>query len=167
MPKAIIASVAFLVLMPRIANAADLSTAAALDAATTSLASCEQSGYRVTVTVVDKAGLPIAIVKGDGAAPHTLDSSRGKAYTAMTLGALFGETTTSRIADKVRSNAAAAALEDVPGILLLGGGVSLQLGGEVVGGLGVGGAPGGLLDEACAIAGAETVGRAKRRNYLS
>jgi uncharacterized protein GlcG (DUF336 family) len=43
-------------------------------------------------------------------------------------------------------------------ILILGGGLPIEIGGEVVGGIGVGGAPGGHLDAACAQAGLDSIG---------
>ena len=52
-----------------------------------------------------------------------------------------------------QKNAGAANLKDIPGFLLLGGGVPVKVGNEVIGAVGVGGAPGGHLDEQCAVAG--------------
>jgi len=43
-------------------------------------------------------------------------------------------------------------------ILLLGGGFPIRIRGEIVGGIGVGGAPGARLDEGCARAGLQAVG---------
>jgi len=43
-------------------------------------------------------------------------------------------------------------------ILILGGGLPIEIGGEVVGGIGVGGAPGTHLDDACAQAGLASIG---------
>jgi uncharacterized protein GlcG (DUF336 family) len=45
----------------------------------------------------------------------------------------------------------------MPGFLLLGGGVPIKVGNEVIGAVGVGGAPGGHLDEQCAVAGIDKV----------
>ena len=53
------------------------------------------------------------------------------------------------------SFALAANLTDIPGFLLLGGGVPLKAGNEVIGAIGIGGAPGGHLDEQCALAAIE------------
>src|SRR4051812_25462639 len=50
-----------------------------------SLDACTKDGYRVTVSVVDRAGVLRAMVRADGAGPHTVDSSRKKAYTAVSL----------------------------------------------------------------------------------
>ena len=49
--------------------------ALAVEAAQAALAACTQQGHRVSVAVVDRAGLVRALICGDGAGPHTLDSS--------------------------------------------------------------------------------------------
>jgi uncharacterized protein GlcG (DUF336 family) len=55
------------------------------------------------------------------------------------------------------------ALRDMnPEILILGGGLPIEIGGEVVGGIGVGGAPGAHLDDACAQAGLDAIGAAPK-----
>ena len=43
-------------------------------------------------------------------------------------------------------------------ILILGGGLPIEIQGEIVGAIGVGGAPGAHLDEACALAGVQAIG---------
>jgi|SRR5215208_541703 len=115
---------------------------------------CAQDGYRVSVSVVDRAGVLTALVRGDGAGPHTVDSSRRKAYTAASLRAR-----TQELAELVSQTPELQALGDMnDSILLLGGGFPVNIGGEVVGGIGVGGAPGIALDEACARAGLKHIG---------
>ncbi len=122
-------------------------------AAAAALAACEQSGYRVSVAVVDKAGLLKVMLKADGAGPHTLDSSGKKAYTSLSLRHSTGE-----LVELVQKNPAAAGLKDMNDrILILGGGLPIEAAGEVIGGIGVGGAPGGDKDEACALAGIEAI----------
>jgi len=111
---------------------------------------CERSGYRVTATVVDQSGLIKAVAKGDGAPPHTLDSSRGKAYAAVSLGPNFNESTTSAIVARVSNGAAFGPLQHLPGVFLVPGGVVIKSGEDVIGAIGVGGAPGGDKDEVCA-----------------
>ena len=59
--------------------------------------------------------------------------------------------------EAAQKNPAAANLKDIPGFLLLGGGVPVRAGNEVIGAVGVGGAPGGHLDEQCAMAALEQV----------
>lgn len=56
-----------------------------------------------------------------------------------------------------QKNPAGANLVYLPGFLLLGGGVPIKAGNEVIGALGVGGAPGGHLDEQCANAALDKV----------
>lgn len=118
---------------------------------------CRGKGYHVTATVVNAEGLVVSILRDDGATPHTLDSSRQKAYTAVTLAPIVNLDKTSEIAARILSNPASSQLANVPNILLLGGGVAIRSNGKVIGAIGVGGAPGGNLDEACAAAGIETL----------
>ncbi len=127
-----------------------LPLAIAIEAATEAVAVCEKSGYRVTATVVDVSGLTKVVAKGDKAPPHTLDTSRGKAYAAVSLGPNFSETTTSAIVGRVSSSPAFGPLQHLPIVFLVAGGVVIKSGGDVIGAIGVGGAPGGDKDEVCA-----------------
>jgi uncharacterized protein GlcG (DUF336 family) len=122
----------------------------AMEAAMEAVAVCEKSGYRVTATVMDASGLVKAIAKGDLAPPHTLESSRGKSYAAVSLGPNFSEPTTSAIVARVSNGPAFGPLQHLPGVFLVPGGVLIKSGDDVVGAIGVGGAPGGDKDEVCA-----------------
>src|ERR1700744_159744 len=122
----------------------------AIEAATEAVAVCEKSGYRVTPTVTDASGVIKAVAKGDLAPPHTLDSSRGKSYAAVSLGPNFNETTTSAIVARVANGAAFGPLQHLPGVFLVPGGVLIKSGDDVVGAIGGGGVPGGDKDEGCA-----------------
>jgi uncharacterized protein GlcG (DUF336 family) len=62
-------------------------------------------------------------------------------------------TSTAEFAKRVATNPAAAGLKDVDGVITLGGGLPILSGAEVIGAIGVGGAPGGDKDEACSQAG--------------
>ncbi len=124
----------------------------AQEAANTAIQKCASNGYLVTATVVDSAGLVIAAIRGDGAAPHTLDASRRKAYTSASA-----KNTTSALLATSQSNPAAQNLGQIDGFLLLAGEVPISSGGAVVGAIGVGGAPGGPLDEECANAGIDKI----------
>lgn len=66
----------------------------ALDAASAALAQCEADGNRVSVAVVDRSGELKVLLKGDGAGPHTVNSSRGKAFTSASLGRATSELAT-------------------------------------------------------------------------
>jgi uncharacterized protein GlcG (DUF336 family) len=122
----------------------------AMEAAMEAVAVCEKSGYRVTATVMDASGVIKAIAKGDLAPPHTLDSSRGKSYAAVSLGPNFSEPTTSAIVARVANGPAFGPPQHLPGVFLVPGGVLIKSGDDVVGAIGVGGAPGGDKDEVCA-----------------
>ena len=58
--------------------------------------------------------------------------------------------------ENVQKNPAAATLVHIPGFLLVGG-VPIKVGNEVIGAVGVGGAPGGHLDEQCAMTALEKI----------
>lgn len=135
----------------------DLPMALAMEAAAEAVAACEKSNYRVTVTVLDRAGQTRVILKGDRATPHTLDSSRGKAYTVVTLGPIVKLDTSGEIATRIKENPAAAGLSAIPGLVFLTGGVAIKSGDELLAAIGVGGAPGGNLDEICAKAGIDKI----------
>jgi uncharacterized protein GlcG (DUF336 family) len=126
----------------------------ATKAATAALDKCTKDGYRVSVTVVDRAGILRTMMRADGAGVHTVDSSRKKAYTAASL-----RRPTSEFAELIVKNPGLQGLRDMnDNILILGGGLPIEIGGEVVGAIGVGGAPGGHLDDACAQAGLDAIG---------
>lgn len=118
--------------------------------ASAGVASCEEKGYAVAVTVVDRAGQVRAVQRADNAGVHTLEASRAKAYTSASA-----KNTTLAMMEGAQKNPAAANLVHIPGFLLLGGGVPVKVGNEVIGAIGIGGAPGGHLDEQCAMAALE------------
>lgn len=115
--------------------------------ASATVAACTAAGHNVTATVVDRVGGVRAVMRADNAGPHTLEASRLKAYTSASA-----KNTTLAMMEAAQKNPAAANLVNIPGYLLLGGGVPVKVGNEVIGAVGVGGAPGGHLDEQCAVA---------------
>lgn len=120
--------------------------------AAATIAACQANGHAVAVTVVDRAGGVRAVQRADNAGPHTLGASERKAFTSASA-----KNTTLAMMDTAQKNPAAANLVHIPGYLLLGGGVPVRVGNEVIGAIGVGGAPGGHLDEQCAVAAIERV----------
>ena len=116
--------------------------------ASASVAACAANGHAVAATVVDRAGTVRALQRADNAGPHTLGASQQKAFTSVSA-----KNATQAMMEGAQKNPAAANLVYIPGFLLLGGGVPVKVGNEVVGAVGVGGAPGGHLDEQCALAG--------------
>jgi uncharacterized protein GlcG (DUF336 family) len=108
---------------------------------------CTKDGYKVSVTIVDKAGNVAASLRGDGTNPHTMEFGRLKAYTARTRGQTSLEF--KNLTDKPEN----AYLKQIPNVVAVGGGVPIKAGAEVIGAVGVSGAPGGEKDEVCALAG--------------
>jgi uncharacterized protein GlcG (DUF336 family) len=120
--------------------------------ATATVAACSANGYNVATTVVDRAGIARVMQRADNAGPHTVPSSEQKAFTSLSF-----KGNTLSIMENQQKNPAAATLVYLPGILLVGGGVPIRVGNEVIGAVGVAGAPGGHLDEQCAMAGIDKV----------
>jgi uncharacterized protein GlcG (DUF336 family) len=108
---------------------------------------CTKDGYKVSVVIVDKGGNVAASVRGDGTGPHTMDFARMKAYTART------RNQTSLQTMKLLEDPANAFIRQIPNVVGVGGGVPIRAGTEVIGAVGVSGAPGGEKDEVCANAG--------------
>ena len=111
-------------------------------------AQAAQLDIAVTAVVVDESGRMIALGRMDKARPITVEIALNKAYTAASMRA-----NTSQVLETVRTNPGAARLVDIEGFLIVGGGMPIRIGDEVVGAIGVGGAPGGHLDDQCAEAG--------------
>lgn len=128
-----------------------ISVGASADAVKAALAKCQADKLPfVTVALVDRFGTVQVLLRGDNAAEHTIEAAQQKAYTAAAFG-----TPTSELAKRINGNGPSIA--DLPGTLFLAGGVPLKVNGASVAGIGVGGAPDGMLDEACATAGAEAI----------
>jgi uncharacterized protein GlcG (DUF336 family) len=138
----------------------NLPIALAMEAATEAIKTCEASGYKVSVSIVDIAGNVKLQAKGDNSTIHTKDSSLMKAYTIVTMGPVFGLDTTRKFAQKLfsnKNNPAVSSIPSIPNILRLAGGVAIQANGRIIAGTGVGGAPGGVKDEVCALAGVNKI----------
>ena len=150
---ALLASVSMFIAAPALAQAPQIqveknvSMAMSLAIIQGALEQCSKDGYKVSVTVVDKAGLVAGQIRGDGTPPHTMEFSKMKAYTARTRGM------PSLQVMKAMEDPANAPLKQIPGVVGVGGGVPIKAGNEVIGAVGVSGAPGGEKDEVCANAG--------------
>jgi uncharacterized protein GlcG (DUF336 family) len=116
------------------------------------LEKCRADGYHASVTVLDRDGLVKAAFRDDGSGPHTIVTSRRKAFTSVTF-----RQPSADWAKRVLTDPAVAGLKDTEGTIALGGGVPIKAGNEVIGAIGVSGAPGGEKDEACANAGIQKV----------
>lgn len=119
----------------------------AVEIAQDAVAACAKQQYSVTAAVVDREGVLRAILRADNAAIHTPESARRKAYTSAA-----SRTATSAMVRTIQQNPGAAQLTAIDDFLILGGGVPIRVGNETIGAVGVGGAPSGDIDEACAMA---------------
>ena len=148
---ALLASASIFVAAPALAQAPqvekNVSMGLALAIIQGTIEQCTKDGYKVSITIVDKGGNVAGQVRGDGTSPHTMEFSRLKAYTARI------RNQTSLQTMKELEDPARAPLRQIPGLVGVGGGVPIRAGTEVIGGVGVSGAPGGEKDEACANAG--------------
>jgi uncharacterized protein GlcG (DUF336 family) len=123
-----------------------LSTEAALSVATGAVEKCRADGYHISLTILDNSGIVKLAIRGDSTGPHTLEHSRRKSYTALTFKRPSAET--------AKAWASVATPPPViEGTVAAAGGVPIRAGNEVIGAIGVSGAPGGDKDEACALAG--------------
>ena len=132
----------------------NLSLKAAQKAVNVALDKCRHDGFSVSVAIVDRAGNLLTQSRHPMAGPHTVGSSRGKAFTSASMGQ-----PTANLANAIAQNPALDGLRDMDErLVILAGGLPIVLDGKRVGGIGVGGAPSGDLDVACAAAGLMAIG---------
>ena len=108
---------------------------------------CRKQGIQIGVTVVDRDGTVQVALRDTIAAPITLPISRQKAYTAVNFNAA-----TSQLGER-----ADTPIGRIDGLVMSPGGLPIQAGGQLLGGVGVSGAPSGKTDEACAQSGIDQV----------
>ena len=128
-----------------------LSAGMALAIAQTALETCTRQGYNVSVHVLGRNGEVLVAVHGDNAPPHTMENSQRKAYTARSFRISSGE-----FAQRVKDNPTLGAVH-LSGIIAAQGALPIKVGDEVIGAVGVSGAPGGEKDEGCAKAGIDKI----------
>jgi uncharacterized protein GlcG (DUF336 family) len=120
----------------------------ALKAVTAAMQKCRADGYQVAVAVVDRMGNVQALLRDRYAGAHTPETARAKAWTAASF-----RTNTSSLVEPTQSGQAQSGVRQVPGALMLGGGMLIEVAGSNVAAIGVSGAPGGSADDSCAAAG--------------
>jgi uncharacterized protein GlcG (DUF336 family) len=125
---------------------------AALKLAQAALDDCRKRGFQVGVAVVDRSGLEQVSLRDRFAGPHTPETARRKAWTAVSF-----RTSTAELAERTKPGTPSFAVHNIPGALPLGGGVTIEAAGSIIGGVGVSGAPSGAEDELCAKAGIEAI----------
>ena len=151
------ATIAGLVVAGSPATADTLSThripmALAVEAAGETVSACTKQGYHETAVVVDADDTTIVTLRGDGTGAHTLDSALDKAYTAVSF-----KNDTIALAERAKGEDSIAPLSKLPHVMFFGGGVVIKVGDEAIGAIGAAGAPGAILDDACARAGLEKI----------
>ena len=129
----------------------DLSANTAITMAQTAIATCTANGYRVSATVVGRNGEVIVQIRGDGTGPHTMENSFKKAYTSRTFRIPSGE-----MEERLKKNPQMGA-QYLTGFTTARGALPVMVGEDVIGAVGVSGAPGGEKDEACVKAGIDKV----------
>ncbi|ALF60774.1 glcG protein [Psychrobacter urativorans] len=98
----------------------------------------QKNNFMVTITVVDRSGQTLAVLRDHRAGVHTIRASYKKAYTANSQ-----KRETAAIAQGVVDGTVPADIRYLDeNILILDGGVPIYIDGIVVGGIGVGGAHG-------------------------
>ena len=128
-----------------------LSAGMAMAIAQTALETCTRQGYQVSVHVLGRNGEVLVAVRGDNAPPHTMENSQRKAYTSRTFRIPSGE-----FVQRVKDNPTTGAVH-LTGIIAAQGALPIKTGDEIIGAVGVSGAPGGEKDEACSKAGIDKV----------
>jgi uncharacterized protein GlcG (DUF336 family) len=127
--------------------------ALALEAAETAVSTCTTNGYNVSATVLDAGGTTRLIYANDKAAAGPIDSATRKAYTALA----FKESTADVATQQTADPAVDAKIKADPKMFARAGGFPLLVGGDLIGAIGVGGAPGGDKDAVCAQAGIDKI----------
>ena len=114
---------------------------------------CRKKGYQVAVSVVDRGGNLLSVVRDPLAGAHTIDVSLKKAQTAATF-----QTDTITMQKQGEEFAGLRFAKDV---LIIGGGIPVRVGGHFYGAVAVSGAPGkkvtGDIDHECAQAGIDVI----------
>jgi uncharacterized protein GlcG (DUF336 family) len=131
-------------------NQKTISLAMAQAIANAAMEKCKELGFKVSVAVIDRAGLAIVVLRGDGAGLHTPEGADRKAYTARTFGAPSAD-----FVKRMLNDPTSVGSKEYTRVLALPGGLPIKVGDEVVGAVGVSGSPG--RDDECSQAGIDKV----------
>jgi uncharacterized protein GlcG (DUF336 family) len=129
----------------------NLSLAMARTIAEATIAECKSKGFATSAAVVDRAGQVLVILRDEQATTQTVEMARRKAYTARMF-----RTSTLEFQKRTASDPTLLPQRDVSDILALGGGLPIQAGNEIIGGVGSSGSS-QETDDACARAGIAAV----------
>jgi uncharacterized protein GlcG (DUF336 family) len=129
-----------------------LSASLAAEAVAAAVQACAQKNYYVSAVLLDYSGVRQAYLRGDNASSQNMLTANDKAFTAATF-----EMDTADIVKRSQTGSVSTSFAKVPHLVLANGGVVIKVGKEVIGAIGVSGAPGGENDAACAQAGLDKI----------
>jgi len=132
-------------------NQKAIPAAMAITIAQTAIDTCKTNGFAVSVSVVGRNGELILQVRGDGTGPHTMENSFRKAYTARTF-----RSPSAGLAKRLKDDPLLPLIH-LSNVVAAAGAFPIKAGEDVIGAVGVSGAPGGDKDEVCAQAGIDKV----------
>ena len=112
------------------------------------IAKCQS--YKISVSVLDRGGLALVMLRDEGASLHTVESSDRKAYTARTF-----RQPSAAVVKRIQDEPAVAGFKEYTRVIALAGGLPIKVGDDVIGAVGVSGSPG--KDDECAQAGIDKV----------
>jgi uncharacterized protein GlcG (DUF336 family) len=122
----------------------------ARDLAQGAVEACRDEGFQVSAVVVDRSATPQVVMRDLYAARFTLDIAEKKANAVILSGVSTREFLDNR-------PDLTPVLNHMEPLLVLQGGIPIRAAGSLVGALGVSGAPGGDIDERCALKALEKV----------
>lgn len=124
----------------------------ALKAAQAALKACRDAGFNTAVAVADRGGVAQVMIRDRFAGAHSPQSAMGKAWTAASF-----RTNTTELINQTKAGSPSYGIRDLPGVVMLGGGIIIESHGSLVGAIGVAGAPSGADDDRCAQAGINAI----------
>lgn len=133
-------------------NVKMLTPETALKAAQAALAKCRKSDFQIAVAVVDRSGIVQVVLRDRFAGAHTPDTAVNKAWTAASF-----RQSTAALATETQAGKSMSGIRQLPKVVAAGGALPIEAGGNLLGAIGVSGAPGGDADEACAVAGIKAI----------
>ena len=125
---------------------------AAVKAAKSALDKCRTEGFQVTVAVVDRSAVTVALVRDRYASPGSVEIAQRKAQTAINF-----KMDTAALDRELQPGRPTAGIRTQAGVTAIAGGAIIEAGGALVGAIGVSGAPGPANDDLCAHAGIKAI----------
>lgn len=133
-------------------SSASLTPETAMRVAQAALKTCQEAGFNAAVAVADRSGLTQVMIRDRFAGAHTPQTAMGKAWTAASF-----RTNTTDLITQTQPGNPSYGIRNLPGVVILGGGMPIESHGSLVGSIGVSGAPTGADDDRCAKAGINAI----------